>query len=203
MLLWPGLTFLAVGGAYALRWPEIFGKRPDGTLDCRRAALFAPFLAFTEFNWNVYRLATREPAFSEVAPGLWVGRWPRLSELPAEAAIVVDVTAELRVRDQKLGGREYLSLPALDSSAPDTGALCALLVRLQRDPRGIYVHCAFGHGRSAAVAAALLLARGVVHNLDDAEAMMKRVRPRVRLNGIQRETVLGAIRQLRDRPVAA
>jgi predicted protein tyrosine phosphatase len=52
--------------------------------------------------------------------------------------------------------------------------------------RRVLVHCAHGHGRSAAVLAVLLLAEGVVGSVGEAEALMRAVRPRVRLNARQR-----------------
>ena len=48
--------------------------------------------------------------------------------------------------------------------------------------RKVLVHCAHGHGRSATLLGAILIADGVVQSVDDAVALMKAQRPRVRLN---------------------
>ena len=52
--------------------------------------------------------------------------------------------------------------------------------------RAVLVHCAHGHGRSATVLAAVLIAEGQARGVDDAEGLLKAQRPRVRLNARQR-----------------
>ena len=47
---------------------------------------------------------------------------------------------------------------------------------------GVYVHCAQGHGRSATVVAAVLLAKGLAGNKEEAEQLLKKARAKVRLN---------------------
>ena len=51
--------------------------------------------------------------------------------------------------------------------------------------REVLVHCANGHGRSATVLAACLLAEGAARAPADAEAAMKAVRPLVKINAAQ------------------
>jgi protein-tyrosine phosphatase len=53
-------------------------------------------------------------------------------------------------------------------------------------PGAVYIHCAVGHGRSATVAAAVLLARGLAANPREAVALLRRSRPLVRLTRVQR-----------------
>lgn len=50
----------------------------------------------------------------------------------------------------------------------------------------IMVHCAHGHGRSAALLCAILLATGEASSVGHAEQILKAVRPRVRLNPRQK-----------------
>ncbi|NER36538.1 MAG: hypothetical protein F6J93_21570 [Oscillatoria sp. SIO1A7] len=50
----------------------------------------------------------------------------------------------------------------------------------------IYLHCAVGRGRSAMVAAALLVVRGLADNERVAEEILRKARPRVKLNRNQR-----------------
>ena len=51
----------------------------------------------------------------------------------------------------------------------------------------VLVHCAHGHGRSATVMGAILIRQGIADSVDDAEKIMKKSRPRVRLNARQRK----------------
>ena len=52
--------------------------------------------------------------------------------------------------------------------------------------RAVLVHCAHGHGRSATVLGAILIAQGLAPGAAEAEALMKVQRPRVRLNRRQK-----------------
>lgn len=56
--------------------------------------------------------------------------------------------------------------------------------------RPVLVHCAHGHGRSATVLAAILIADGRAAGVAEAEALMQAQRPRVRLNRRQRAALL-------------
>jgi protein-tyrosine phosphatase len=133
------------------------------------------------------RLFSREPCCHEVAPGLWLGRRPLRREVPADVVLVVDLTAEFFAARGVRAGREYLALPTLDGTAPDEAALRAAVARLADHPGPVYLHCAAGHGRSALLAAALLLARGLAADHHQAEARLRQVRPRVRLTRRQRQ----------------
>jgi protein-tyrosine phosphatase len=53
----------------------------------------------------------------------------------------------------------------------------------------VYVHCAHGYGRAAMLAAAVLIARGHAANLDEAERLLKRARPKIHLARRQRRLV--------------
>jgi len=51
----------------------------------------------------------------------------------------------------------------------------------------VLVHCAHGHGRSAAMLCAILIEEGKARSVKDAEALIKKQRPRVRLNRNQND----------------
>src|SRR5262249_22369715 len=136
--------------------------------------------------WHLRRLTDREPCCHEVAPGVWLGRRPLAHELPAAVVLVVDLTAELPPARGVRRGREYLALPTLDSFVPAEGPFRALLEQIVPYPGPIYLHCAQGHGRSAMVAAALLVRRGLAANANEAEARLRQVRRGVRLAPVQR-----------------
>jgi protein-tyrosine phosphatase len=184
--IWAGASFVVVGVAYLARRPGLLGKRPDGGIAAQRIAALFPFFALTWTVWEARRLLSGEPPCNEVAPGLWVARRPaRGEELPAGVRVVVDLTAEFPRTRGLPESVTYLCLPTLDAAAPDEAGLGRLLGRLV-GADGVYVHCASGHGRSATVAAALLIARGLAASVPAAEARLRAARPSVRLSGAQR-----------------
>jgi protein-tyrosine phosphatase len=191
-LLWPGFSFFLVSTAYLTRRPALLGKRADGTLAGWAFLLLWPYLLLTWAIWHAERLVSREDSANEVAPGLWVGRRPFVHELPAGIQWVVDLTAEFPATAAVRRHAGYLCVPTLDGAAPEAGALLALLQRL-RVEEGVYVHCASGHGRSAMIAAALLLERGLATGVGEAEAALRRRRPGIRLNAVQRELLQRAL----------
>src|SRR5262249_39640038 len=83
-------------------------------------------------------------------------------------------------------GRNYLCLPTLDNTAPEEGAVREMVAVLAGTTSAVYIHCAAGHGRSATVAAAVLLARGLASDVKEAEALLRKARPGVRLSPEQR-----------------
>jgi len=162
----------------------------DGTIAPLSYLFFLPFLMFSQTSWGLFRLFVREDAYNEIVPRLWIGRWPGEHDLPAGVDLVVDVTAELPVRRRVVhAGRAYLCLPALDASVPDPEVFREAVDRLAADPRGLFVHCAFGHGRSAMVVAAVLIRRGLVRDFAEAEALLKSKRPLVSMSARQRAYV--------------
>jgi protein-tyrosine phosphatase len=188
LLLWPALSFTVVGVAYVRARPAMLGKQHDGTIAAWALLFLAPFTLLALILVRAERLLSPEDAFNEVAPGLWVGRWPKNAELPAGATRVVDLTAELTA-DRAVRAREgYLCEPVLDGTAPDLATFQSLIARLV-DERGVFVHCASGHGRSATLAAALLIARGAASSVEEAESLMQKKRPGIRLNALQRAAI--------------
>ncbi|MFO0761295.1 MAG: dual specificity protein phosphatase family protein [Byssovorax sp.] len=183
--LWPALSVLVVALAYLGKRPGWIGKRADGTLALWSYPLLGPYLFFAWLIVLAGRLLGREDASNEIVPGLWVGRWPRATDLPPGAAHVLDLTAELSAAPAVRALPGYLCVPLLDGTPPDPAALRALVDRLREAP-GLLVHCAYGHGRSATVAAALLLDRGHCADVEAAVALLKSRRPGVRLNAEQR-----------------
>lgn len=183
IFLYPAFSFGLVGVGY-LGWGAwMLGKRRDGSRHWWGYLLGGPFLVFMRLGRQVlWTLNHREPPYDEVAEGIYVGRWLPLAELPEGVTMVVDLTSELNASPCVRGrdGR-YVCLPTLDGSAPSSGELRALLERVGEHEGPIYVHCAAGHGRSAMVAAAILVRRGLAEDVGAAVALMKRARPKVRL----------------------
>lgn len=189
LLGWAALVLAGAGSVYLANWTRAFGKRPDGRLSVLPALVWLPFLLFVRVVHEVQRLVLREDPSNEVAPGLWVGRRPRVRELPPSVALVVDLCAEHPAARGVPAAARYLAVPVLDATAPSPAELARIVEAIVAAPGPVLVHCAAGHGRSAAVAAAAALARGVFADLPEAEAALRKSRAWIRLNHEQREAV--------------
>ncbi|MEO6776621.1 MAG: dual specificity protein phosphatase family protein [Kofleriaceae bacterium] len=190
-LLWPAAIFVAAWVVYLFDAPAAFGKRADGTLPWFAWLIWWPVFAIQWIGHEFVRSLTNEPVANEVAPGVWVGRRPREHELPAGIVIVVDLCAEMPIARGMTTGRAYLTIPTLDARTPPAAELAAIVDRVVAAGGPAFIHCAFGHGRSATVAAAVLVRRGD-HTLAEVEAAMKAVRPKIGLNRRQRVALAAA-----------
>ncbi len=186
-LLWPTLSFAVVAAGYAGLGVCVFGKRPNGRLALWAVVLLGPYLLATLVLWHAMRLLSREPVCHEISPGLWLGRRALPRELPAGVEVVVDLAAELPEPSAIVTCREYRCLPTLDGLAPPLDELRRNAKFVAEAAGSVYIHCASGHGRSALVAAAALLQKGIASTAADAEARVARTRPSVRLSGVQRQ----------------
>jgi len=183
---WSGGSWILVGCAYGFLGPGVFGKRSDGRLTCWSTTLLFPFLAMTWILWHLQRLASREKQCVEVSPGLWLGRRCLSHELPPGIQLVADLTCEFSEPRGIVQRCRYLCLPTLDGAAPQEDRFRELVQTIAEFERPVYVHCALGHGRSATVVAAVLLARGICNTADEAELAVKEVRPGIEINQAQR-----------------
>lgn len=190
--LWPTLSATVFGLAYAGLGPRAIGKQPGGRLHPALRLLHLPTLLLGSAVWHLQRVLGREAPLDEVAPGVWVGRWPYPSELPPEIGLVVDLTCEFSPHPEVLARCDYLALPTLDGTPPTREQLTQVQ-QLRDHPGPILFHCAQGHGRSATCAALLLLARGIASSVEEAEALMRQARPGIRLKTAQRAAVLAAV----------
>jgi protein-tyrosine phosphatase len=186
LLLWPGVSYLVLAAAYAGLGPGVCGKRPDGRLAWWAVALMLPYLLPNWLVWYLQRLLHRKDPCSEVAPGLWLGRRVYEKELPAGTSLVVDLTAEFPEPRGVVRGRSYVCVPTLDALAPPEDVLRELVRKVAGWQSTAYVHCALGHSRSALVAAAVLIARGLAADADHATAVLRQARPGVALREPQR-----------------
>jgi len=193
VLIWPAVSFAIVAAGYLRLGPRVMGKTHVGDFSWWSRVLLLPFRLFVLFGWYVGRAITPGPASAEIMPGVWLGRRVSASELPPGTGIVIDLTSEIavprRVRDET---RRYICLPTLDRGVPDVTAARAALnqaAQVAREGGGVYIHCAQGFGRSAALVAAMLIRRGESRDVDDAEARLKTLRPGVRLTRQQRAFV--------------
>lgn len=201
ILLWPAAVWGALGIVYLAHLPRALGKRSDGTLAWWAWLAWAPMFGYMRLLHELARSLTREPVANEVAPGVWVGRRPRAHELPEGIAIIVDLCAEFSKAPGVTDGRAYLAIPTLDATSPSPVEIARAVDTMLATKGAAFIHCAFGHGRSATVAAALLVCRGDA-TLDDVERKMRACRPRIGLNAHQRGALAEAVKLGGARPAA-
>jgi Dual specificity phosphatase, catalytic domain len=192
---WSALSFGLLSAAYAGLGPGLLLKRPDGGRWPAVWLLHGPYFLLNELGFRLYRVAERRPPFDVVAPGLFLGRRltareARRAGLPAWSA-VLDLAAEFPEVGPLRRAGAYRSIPILDASAPRPGELASAVAwlseRLTSGP--VLVHCALGHGRSATVAVAYLMASGRAPTVEAGIAQVTASRPGVRLNPPQVEAL--------------
>src|SRR4051812_24289788 len=189
LLLWPGASVLVVAAGYAGAGARVFGKRRDGGFAPWAIVLHLPYLLITLAVWQLIRLTVNERAADQIAPGVWVGRRPYAGEIPPSVRFVVDVTAEFWPSRRVRIGRTYACHPTLDAHVTDDRAFTTTVREVAALDGDMLIHCAQGHGRSAALAAGLLIARGVAADVAEAERLLAAARPGIRLKPGQRALV--------------
>jgi protein-tyrosine phosphatase len=182
---------LAASPPFAKRTTALLGKKGDGTIDPLNMALWWPYHAGLRAKLAIQRRITDEPAWHRITPELYIGAWPSEEALVPTAInpAVLDVTCELPLQVRPPA---YLVLPVWDTHAPtstqiDAGVNWAL--QQIEEGRSVLVHCAHGHGRSATLMSALLIAKGMAGDGIEAEALLKKERPRVRMNLRQKKAL--------------
>lgn len=186
LLLWSGGSFCVVAAAYAFQKPRLLGKRLNGTMAWGVCVLLLPYLLLTWLIWYAQTGLSHENVCDEVAPGLWLGRRATVGELPRGVSLIVDLTSEFPEPRSVRENFAYLCLPTLDNAAPEQERFQEVIQKMAAWEGETYVHCALGHGRSALVAAAVLMAWGLACSPEEAFAQLKRARPGVKLNQTQR-----------------
>ncbi|MFT7622744.1 MAG: hypothetical protein ACI9WU_001919 [Myxococcota bacterium] len=185
-LLWPGVDLLLLSAIYGQNRADWLGKTADGRMRPLVVAVLLPYFVLTWLTWHLFRRITPEATSNEVAPGIRVGRRPFSADLLPDTALVVDLTAEFAVAAGVADRVEVLVIPTLDARAPTPEVLASGVARVLACGGPAYIHCAAGHGRSATLASAVLVARGDAPTIDAAEKLMQRARPAIHLHRVQR-----------------
>ncbi|PIN14869.1 Phosphoprotein phosphatase [Handroanthus impetiginosus] len=184
------VSFLVAMASHpAINLPMLLGKGSDGTFPIWSLIMFSPYLYFVRAFSALRRFTSGETPYTEICEGLYVGGWPYSPDkMPPGNPAIIDCTCELP-RKKELSGHAYLCIPTWDTRAPqpseiETAVNWACRKRAQKSP--IFIHCAYGHGRSVAVMCALLVALGLAEDWKNAEKMIKEKRPSIRLNAFHR-----------------
>ncbi|MFT4513829.1 MAG: hypothetical protein ACI89X_001676 [Planctomycetota bacterium] len=203
LMLWTAVACCVVSAAWILpvdrgsqyrRVHWLYGKRSDGTRVWWAALLTLPFLGPVSVWWHLRRPALTEAPWHELLPDLLIGRRLLDREFDLQVEHIVDLTCEYAERPHQRCHKGYVSLPIVDGAAPPPQVLRQYAERLSKLQGRIYLHCAEGHGRTATVAAALLIVRGVASDVDDALARIAAVRPKARPYARQ----MRALRRIRE-----
>jgi hypothetical protein len=185
------LAFAMVAMSYAGAGPWLLLKGAGGRRRPWAWPLYWPYFLLNGLGLSLFRLTERHPPYVEVAPNLFLGRRLTAREARRDGAprweAVLDLAAEFPEASPLRGVANYRSLPVLDATAPTledlSGAVSWLAERTAEGP--VYVHCALGHGRSATVVVAYLLATGRAATVDEALAPVRSHRPGVGLRAMQ------------------
>ncbi|MFC1850797.1 dual specificity protein phosphatase family protein [candidate division CSSED10-310 bacterium] len=189
ILVWTGFSFFIVALAYFKLGPWIIGKKADGMISFFNKILLWPYFIVTWSLWHIYRLLSDEDPLNELVPHIFIGRRLLSSEMRPEIDLVLDLTCEFTEPGEIVSQKQYFCLPILDAATPQPEDLLALINVLNAASGTIFIHCAQGHGRTAMVAAALLLSRGLAVDVRDAISLIAKKRPKIHLQRNQYEFV--------------
>jgi protein-tyrosine phosphatase len=185
---WPAVSWALIGFAYLWPGAGIFEKC-GARLTPSRKLLLLPHVVLLYATWHAVRVLSREPAFATLREDIIIGRRLLPGEFPA-VRTVVDLAAEL---DEHIpAGATYISCPILDGAPLPPDVLRRVAKRISAAPAPVYIHCAQGHGRTAMVAAAVLLERGVATSVSAALTLVREARPAARPNRSQVQALVDA-----------
>ncbi|GMI72502.1 hypothetical protein HRI_000919500 [Hibiscus trionum] len=201
-----GFTVLAIPFLYAslISWlvsiashpsinlPMLLGKNPDGTFPILSTILFFPYLYFVRAFSMARRYLSGEEPYTQVCEGLYVGGWPASPRLlPPGNPAIIDCTSEFpRVKEFK--AHSYLCVPTWDTRSPQPGQIESAVkwaCRMRARNQPVFIHCAYGHGRSVAVMCALLVDLGIVENWKAAEKYIRERRPYIKMNSLHHKAL--------------
>jgi hypothetical protein len=196
LVAWAALSLAAVCVLYAR---AIDGTRNPGPVlkGDVRPWLQPVFFPYRFVAWSltaiVRALRLRDPVISEIGPGLFMGvrLFPHEADKLASRGIrhIVDLTCELPTNESLAREPfERLGVPTLDRCPPTLDQIASIAEwAAQRHAAGeaVYVHCAFGRGRSATVTAVIVLRLGWAHDAASAVSRVAAKRPVIRVRGAQ------------------
>lgn len=162
LLLYPATSLSLVASAY-FSGRSNFLQKHQGKIPLSMQILFAPYLLAVCWTWKFYR--NRTLPYREIAPGVLFGR--RLSitetnELAAQGVVaIIDLAPEVKT-PLSIRNIHYKHIPILDMTSPNLQQLKSAFdfISTHKNTGKVYIHCALGYLRSAAVVAAYLMLSG-------------------------------------------
>jgi protein phosphatase len=182
LLVWPAASLAVIAAAYVWLGPHVFHKRGGRLHPITRVGML-PYLLGGWLTFPHYRRTA--PPWVELTPRLILGR--RLNDAEAReqvargVAAVLDLTAECEA-PPAFRDLAYRNIPILDLTVPTPRQLADAVDFIRAhatDGRKVYLHCKLGRSRSAAVAAAYLIAEGLAKDAHGAVAMVRAARPEI------------------------
>lgn len=190
LFLYAAVPVLLLAVAYAGAGPGLLLKQASGQQPFWAWVLFGPYFLVNSVTFGIYRWLSSEPSFVLVAPNVYFGR--RLSKGECAGCPWVSVLdlagefAETRPLRELAGYRSLPVLNATDLSEEHLrSAVAWVTAAVATGP--VYIHCVFGHNRSACVVLAYLLSSGQASTVVEAEQRLRSLRPGVRLLPRQRQ----------------
>jgi hypothetical protein len=155
------LSFLLVSQAH-WRGDRQFLHKKNGRHPWWIWLLYAPYLLGYRLTWLAVLWRERKnPAFTEFAPNLWVGRRltaPESKQLPANCW-VIDLSCELPEQAALLKApHQYWHFPLLDLTALDNNTCAPAIAKIRHilsNGDCVYLHCAMGYSRCKAMSDAI------------------------------------------------
>jgi len=166
VLLWPAVALAVIAIAY-LRGDSSVFRKSDGRLPISTRVVLGPYLCGVFVRLLIYRRRRKRwrEAASRVYCGGLLGKREALLLESMSISGVLDLTAEHAEGRVLLQSAQikYLNVPVLDLTQPSSEKLAVAVAFIdEHESRGgVYVHCALGISRSAAVVAAYLESRVV------------------------------------------
>lgn len=197
VLLWPAFVCLSIASSYSScgnggqLGVKLIGKsKKTGEIPFLRIVILFPYFMLA-WGWWYFRqtilLRGKENPYDLVSKDIYVGRYPLWypKEFPQTVKHVIDVTGEFPGIQEIQFNRTYLCCRGMDMQLPSKEDLATIAIEASKLEGEIYIHCANGHGRSASLAALIMVLRGNVTNVEEAFTVMQKARPKVYIHSEQ------------------
>lgn len=146
----------------------------------------------------------KEPVFefSKITDYIYIGTnkccQSHFDKILLRKGVKADISLEEKRLDSPFGVDYYIWIPVKDHKAPSFPELLIgskFIENLVKNRVKVYVHCENGHGRAPTLVAAYFILKGM--ELDEAIAMIKKKRPAIHPNKIQKAALLKFQRKMR------